>query len=270
MVWELPWRELLFLNGNKEIPLINRKIYFTIRESLQGAFCLRAERSTTVNKIKKRKLLFSISVIVFCILLGCRKKETLMLTDLTPVLEEETSEQTAAEEELSEQAMQPAVEETPGPAEEKLVVHICGAVNKPGVYELPKGSRICHAVEAAGGFSEEAEQDFLNQAQSLEDGIRIYIPTTEEAQAALQQEEQDFITGASGENLGNATDTGLVNINTASEAELCTLSGIGSGKAQSIIAYRTKNGSFQKIEDIMNVEGIKDGLFQKIRDSITV
>lgn len=103
------------------------------------------------------------------------------------------------------------------------------------------------------------------------DGSRIYVPTKEEASLA-DKDSQAFITGSAegpveGESI---TNSGLVNINTASREELCNLSGIGSGKAESIINYRMENGNFHTIEEIMNVEGIKDGLFQKIKDKITV
>ena len=92
--------------------------------------------------------------------------------------------------------------------------------------------------------------------------MKIYVPHLEELQDTAWQE----IAGTIAEN----GDAGLININTADEELLCTLSGVGSSRAKSIIAYREQHGAFQKIEDIMNVEGIKEGLFQKIRDSITV
>ena len=200
-------------------------------------------------KGNKLKLLISIPAVIACILFGCEKKEKVLLTDISPVKEADAAVLTAEEEPL-----QAAEAE-----KELIVVHICGAVESPGVYELPAGSRIYQGIQAAGGFSSEARQDFLNQAQVLQDGIRLYVPTVDEVDS-----ESTFEYDTSSE------DKGLVNINTATEEELCTLSGIGSGKAQSIITYRTKNGSFKSIEDIMNVEGIKDGLFQKIKDSITV
>ena len=163
-------------------------------------------------------------------------------------------------------------------AEEKLLVHICGAVNKPGVYEFKKGDRICQAIEMAGGFAEDAAEDFLNQAQRLEDGMKLCIPTTEEAKEALEEEDaREFLSyaeensvGEQGQVLEAAEGDSLININTATEELLCTLPGIGSSKAKSIIAYRTEKGSFQTIEDIMKVEGIKEGMFAKIKDKISV
>lgn len=224
------------------------------------------------KRILKAKYLPGMFAIIVCMLLGCRKKEVISLSGL----HDEKAESQAVIQAFTDEAD----EETAGavsfaitekPKEKALVVHICGAVQRPGVYELSEGSRIHDAVKKAGGFTKEAEQDFLNQAQKLTDGMKLYIPTAEEALKALEkaQGQQGFITG---EGLKEQADTAseLININTATEAQLCTLSGIGSGKAQSIIAYRTENGSFQTVEDIMKVEGIKEGLFQKIKDSITV
>ncbi len=160
------------------------------------------------------------------------------------------------------------------------VIHICGAVNKPGVYILDEGSRIYQVIEAAGGFREDAGEDYINQADFASDGMKIYVPTIQEAEEALLTEKGEnagrigVFEGSSLDKEQKSQESGaasqLININTASEEALCTLSGVGSTKAKSIIAYREKNGAFQKIEDIMNVEGIKEGLFQKIRDSITV
>ena len=156
------------------------------------------------------------------------------------------------------------------------MVHICGAVNEPGVYTLEKGDRIYQAIEKAGGFRQDAEQNYLNQADVLSDGMKIYVPTQEEAREA--EEDPVWVTsGAEGagvpkeQGTENAGENPLsVNINTASQEQLCTLPGVGSSKAKSIIAYREQNGAYERIEDIMNVEGIKEGVFQKIKDHISV
>lgn len=203
-------------------------------------------------------------VISFCIFMGCERKEE--KGDIwEPVsfsgAEEAGQEQipevdTAENETLAEHSAEASTEK------EMCVVHVCGAVQNPGVYTLEEGSRIYQAVEAAGGFTQDAGADYLNQADRVSDGMKIYVPDLEELQDAAWQE-------ISGNAFENAQD-GPVNINTADEALLCTLSGVGSSRAKSIIAYRQEHGAFQKIEDIMNVEGIKEGLFQKIRDDITV
>lgn len=149
---------------------------------------------------------------------------------------------------------------------EDIFVHICGAVINPGVYVLSAGSRIFEGIEAAGGFSEDACEDFVNLAQTLQDGQRIVIPTVEEAEAATQDSafQEQWLpeeTQSSG---------GRVNINTASEQELSAISGIGAGKAAAIVQYRQENGSFSSVEDIMKVSGIKEGTYEKIKDKITV
>lgn len=167
-----------------------------------------------------------------------------------------------------------AGQESPPASGERAVcvVHICGAVNHPGVYTMDGGSRIYQAIEEAGGFCPDAAEDYLNQADLLIDGMKVYVPTTAEVEES--GEAHEWLSFAekkeSGEEGAEGKDSSFVNINTAGEDALCTLPGIGSSKAKSIIAYREKNGAYQKIEDIMNVEGIKDGVFLKIRDSITV
>ena len=161
------------------------------------------------------------------------------------------------------------------------MVHVCGAVEQPGVYELPQGSRIYQAIECAGGLSDEADPDYLNQADFVSDGEKVYVPTREEV-TELDSRLQNIMVQADGlgvsysasESIQSGQEeqgkSGLVNLNTASEDQLCTLPGIGSSKAKSIIAYREEHGSFDRIESVMNVAGIKDGLFQKIKAYITV
>ena len=137
-------------------------------------------------------------------------------------------------------------------AQDGIFVFVCGAVVNAGVYELPVGSRVFEAVQMAGGFSENAATAQINQAEMLEDGIRLYIPTIDEMMK--EQSEED----------------GKVDINTAPKEELMTLPGVGEAKAALIIQYREEHGSFQTIEDIMNISGIKEGLFGKIKDYIKV
>ena len=139
-------------------------------------------------------------------------------------------------------------------SEQKIIVHVCGAVRNEGVYELPAGSRIGDAIDAAGGFLPTADRNYCNLAQPVEDGQQIRVPTKAEA-ASLQEAE-------------SRKSSGLIDINTASEEELMTLPGIGQAKAQAIIAWRKENGGFQTIEDIMKVPGIKESAFLRIRDRI--
>ena len=158
-----------------------------------------------------------------------------------------STEQIALESAEGEQTVEEESE-----TQDSIFVFVCGAVRNAGVYELPVESRVFEAVRAAGGFSEDAAVSHINQAEVLEDETRLYIPTMNEV-----TEEQ-------------SVDDGKVNINTAAREELMTLPGVGEAKAALIIQYREENGSFQKVEDIMNISGIKEGLFGKIKDYIKV
>lgn len=133
-------------------------------------------------------------------------------------------------------------------------IHICGEVVSPGVYELEEGSRIFQAVEQAGGFTEQAASDALNMAEQVRDGMKILVPNRDEARIQLEE----------------AGQKRQVNINTAGKEELMTLRGIGESKALDIIRFRESRGSFQSIEEIKKISGIKEAAFQKIKDDITV
>ncbi|MBD5548520.1 MAG: ComEA family DNA-binding protein [Lachnospiraceae bacterium] len=215
-----------------------------------------------------------ILLVFFCMVLGCEKKEkeqeNLLLLPVTDRESDAASQETGMEidgmpegTEKPSNAVDDSVRETD--AMKYCVVHICGAVKEPGVYTLEGVSRIYQAVEKAGGFREDAARDYLNQADLITDGMKIYIPTEAEVEETGMMNNWD----TSGSDSADEKNL-LVNINTAGEELLCTLPGVGSTKAKSIISYREKNGPFEAKEDIMNVEGIKDGLFEKIKDSITV
>ena len=155
--------------------------------------------------------------------------------------------------------------------EPSIAVYVCGAVNCPGVYELSASARVYQAVEAAGGFRDDADQEWVNQAQFLQDGgkIRIYtrLETDQMRQEGLEEgsvlpEGQDAQTEQAGES--------PVNLNTATREELMTLPGIGEAKADAVIAYREENGGFSSPEEIMNISGIKEAVFSQIKDRITV
>lgn len=143
-------------------------------------------------------------------------------------------------------------------------VYVCGAVNAPGVYELASGARVYEAIALAGGVQEGAAAEALNQASVITDGERIYIPTQEELEKGIVDGQTPEVTGTDNK------DEGKININTASKEELKSLPGIGDAKADSIISYRDANGGFQVIEDMMKIEGIKEGVFNKIKDKIIV
>lgn len=153
-------------------------------------------------------------------------------------------------------------------AETQMVyIYVCGAVELPGVYCLRQGSRLYEAVEMAGGLAGNADDTCLNMARTIADGEQVVILAQEEA--ALLRESGTYFPESPGQEV-SAGDSGLVNINTATIAELTSVSGIGESRAKAIIEYREKNGSFRSIEEIKKVEGIKDGLFSKIKDKIKI
>lgn len=140
--------------------------------------------------------------------------------------------------------------------EKMLYVYVCGAVQNPGVVEVPKGSRAQEALQLAGGMTSAADPFYVNLAETVTDGQKLYFPTEEEAKSL--------------ENAAKAAEAGLVNINTADVTELCTLPGIGASRAADIVRYREQNGLFSAKEDIMKVAGIKQNAYDKLCDKITV
>ena len=163
---------------------------------------------------------------------------------------------------------------------EKIVVHVSGAVNKEGVFELEENSRISDAIDKAGGLKENADTKNLNLAFKLEDGMKIYIPmigenTEENIGMNAVDETSKYITSSGGVVQENGesekkNETGKVNINTATQTELETLPGIGPSTSLKIIDYREENGKFQSIEEIKEVSGIGDAKYENIKDLICV
>lgn len=141
-------------------------------------------------------------------------------------------------------------------SEKQIYVYVCGSVHNPGVYLLAKESRIVAAVDAAGGFLEDAAKEAVNLAAPITDGMQIVVPSQEEFSntKAYEQKMQD----------------GKVNLNTAQLEELCTLSGIGDAKAEAILAYRNEIGGFSSIEQLKNVTGIGESLFERIKARIYI
>ena len=201
---------------------------------------------------------------------GCQKNKTeIMLDGQDTVSESETQDDTQAgndaTEDLAEAKISAEAELSEMPVEtepEMIFVDVCGAVMNPGVYELDGSSRVFQAIEAAGGFLPEAAASAVNQAQPVSDGQQIYIPTQEEYNAGSFSE---MVVSSSAD-----SSDGKVHLNTATKDELKTLSGIGESRAESILAYRESHGAFQSIEELMNVEGIKEGIYQKIKDQIAL
>lgn len=157
-----------------------------------------------------------------------------------------------------------AVTLRPVPTEKPIIVHVTGAVPRPGVYALAQGSRVQDAISAAGGFLADAEKSGINLARALEDGEQLDIPYMAGSSPVIGTEIPSLVLTEP------SSSSELININTASQAELETLPGIGPTTAQKIIQYREQNGPFVSTEDIINVSGIGPGTYERIKDLITV
>jgi competence protein ComEA len=156
-----------------------------------------------------------------------------------------------------------AVSLQPAPTETPMIVHVIGAVPRPGVYELPEGSRVRDAIQAAGGLLADADTASLNLAALVEDGQQVDIPFGDGSSGFVVITEEPLATRVPG-----AEE--LIDLNTATVEELDSLPGIGPTTAQKIVDYREANGPFQRIEDIMNVSGIGPATFEEIEELITV
>ncbi|MGU7965752.1 helix-hairpin-helix domain-containing protein [Streptococcus suis] len=171
-----------------------------------------------------------------------------------PQLEQTSSSSELVEETSTEVSKEPS----------QLVVDVKGAVAKPGLYTLEADARVTDAVEAAGGLTSQSDPKSINLAQKLSDEAVVYVASKDEnisvvtsttAGSAMSQEEKN---------------TSLVNLNTATEADLQTISGIGAKRAADIIAYREANGGFKSVDDLNNVSGIGDKTMESIRPYVTV
>ena len=178
----------------------------------------------------RRIQVFILVILSVVCMMSCKKDETAMPLQTVKEQENETEEK-----DLS-----------------SICVYVCGAVCNEGVYELPKGSRVYEALEKAGGLREDAAASEVNQAQVLDDAMQIYIPTIAEIQDSQSK------------------SSGKINLNRATKDELMTLPGVGEAKADSIIRYRKNKGAFSSIDEIMEISGIKEGLYEKIKDLITI
>lgn len=207
--------------------------------------------------------------LVLFLMAGCTEKETGEETLQEISVEEEMSgsqdtdtespeAENAAEDDAGDGKKGKDVQDSQG---DLCYVHVCGEVECPGVYELAAGSRIYEAVELAGGMKETAQSSALNLAEEIVDGQQIYVPSKEEGRSSA--------VAAAGQTAGQMDD-GKVDLNTAGKEELMTLSGIGEVRAEAIIEYREEKGKFSSIEELKEIEGIKDGVFGKIKDKIKV
>ena len=161
---------------------------------------------------------------------------------------------------------------------EGIMVDVKGSVNKPGVYKIKKDSRVTDAIEASGGLAKNANTRFINLSKRLKDSDVVVIYSNEEIENAKKEEKIVVETPCVCEEIKNdacykedSQEINIkVNINIANLSELMTLDGIGESKAKLIIEYRTQNGNFKDIKDIMKVKGISETLFSKIKENITI
>ena len=158
--------------------------------------------------------------------------------------------------------------------ERLIYVHVCGAVQHPGVYPMAEGTRVYEAVALAGGFLLEADEQWLNQAAVIGDAQKLYVYSKEETRQMETEASREGLSGgaepANSVEVSSPRGSDLVNLNTASKEELMTLPGIGEAKAEAILQYRSEHGAFSAAEELLQISGIKEGVFSKIKDRITV
>lgn len=217
-----------------------------------------------IEKIKSFILTVGLSVLV---LSGCSKENTDQFTMQLEEVEDEMTIMSEHEADLDEEIVENRNVKNDNSV---IYVYICGAIEKPDVYEVESGSRLFELIQIAGGFSAEADTNYLNLAREVQDGEQIIVLTSKETSELKKNANVAVITEKASDLNHQDKVSGLVDINTASETELTAITGIGSSRAQAIIKYRQEHGSFNRIEDIMKVNGIKDGLFSKIKDKIIV
>lgn len=207
--------------------------------------------------MKKRKKVCLFGLLLMLAFWSCGKEEPRLVLEEEEGSDRETS--AAKEGGASDRSASAAAGERGTDGEEApdggelLVVYVCGEVNCPGVYELEPGARVYQALEAAGGLTAEADPALVNQAKLLADGEQITVCRTGETPPASAQEQG-----------------GLVNLNTADKERLMTLTGIGETRAEAILAYRREHGSFKTTEELMQVDGIKEKTWDKLKEEITV
>ncbi len=211
--------------------------------------------------VHKSKVLIVVGVfVVFCFFIWSR-----LYVPAETQAEQQVSYLMEAPDEDKEEAIEDVdvVMDTVHPKSEEVLIDIKGAVFQPGVYRMKEGERVIDAVEKAGGFLEDADTRKVNLASLLSDEMVIIVPHEGE-------EGEGEVLIISGSSPASDPVGGKININSASQDELTSLTGVGPAKALAIIDYRTDHGLFKTIEEIMNVTGIGEKSFEKIRDEITV
>ena len=207
-------------------------------------------------------ILVGISIILGGVILVLYKREINTKEEVVDIFKDEEKEQ-KDKEEISNKENK----------ETKVIVDIKGMVVNPGVYEVDSNLRVNDVIELAGGLLEGADTSYINLAKIVSDEMTIIIYSTEEVLEKFKQEvcicNCPYIENNACIN-NNDNNSNLININTATIEELTTLTGIGDVKAEAIIKYRNEVGKFKTKEELLNVDGIGESLFEKIKDDITV
>lgn len=204
---------------------------------------------------KHWKIVVCISSVVFSFLLVL-----ILLHSPEIVTNEEDSQQDLYEELLESTSEENAIDEEEKTIEVPIMVDIKGAVQRPGVYEMDDNARLLEVIEKAGGFTEEADSRQVNLAQIVTDQMMIYIP----------REGEEIPDELVLDQVNDVDSVGRININTADITELTQLKGIGEARAASIIEYREEYGRFESVEEIKNVSGIGEAIFEGFKDEIVV
>lgn len=211
--------------------------------------------------MKRLRTIATALLMILVLSCGCASRDETMIE-----LSDEQGTESVPSKEKNVSSDQSAKTDSP------ICVYVCGHVIAPGVYQLIDGSRVCDAINAAGGPSGDADAQMLNQAAAVTDGMRIYVPSKDETKGEDRSGQADsgLLNGNTAVAEEGVQGAGKINLNTATKEQLMTLSGIGESKAQNILDYRQENGAFSKTEDIMNIPGIKQGVYDKIKDHISV
>lgn len=220
-----------------------------------------------MNKLNKFAYMFLIwTVFLCCGCGGASGMKTYLKADVQNGQEAGIRQDAPASEPISDTAQETSASESE--ETQTCFVYVCGAVKRPGVFELPKGSRVYEALALAGGLRKDAYDKEINQAELIKDGQMIEVFTIEE-QKELQRHKRQTQTRQP-DAPDDVSYDGRIDLNTASKEQLMTLSGIGEAKADNIIDYRKSSGGFSSPEEIMNVNGIGEGVYARIQDKITV
>ncbi len=211
-----------------------------------------------INRVAAKLLKAAGICAIMIVITACTEQNELSYQKLSETEEAEglTSKQ-PWDEEMNEEELSEGQDKNSSIRQSReCYVYVCGEVNRPGVYTFPEGSRVFEVIDAAEGYTEYAAENHINQAEKIVDGMKLVVPSIEEAQQ-LEAE-------------ADRKKSKLVDINIADKDELMTLPGIGEGRAEAILAYREQNGGFKTPEDLLKVDGIKQGIYDKLKAFIIV